>query len=108
MDWLEPIINNGDQLGAFTTLLIAFGLLITGLATGYVEIGPPVKERKEALKEANGALKEVKAELHKVETDLIRLQLEKDLLWRVQQNAIQQPQLPASPSPTVNRKRVRQ
>lgn len=100
MGIFNAILENGDKAGSITILLLVIAALIAGQISGYVEIGPGVKERKTALKEGNTALEKSQESLRKVEVDLIKLQLEKEFLWRQML-----PQSPASPQRTVNKRR---
>lgn len=99
MEFIKPILENGDSLTAGVILTLIIVGMIYGFVTGNLEIGSSIKERKKALKDANDALDVANKELRKTESDLVRLQVEKELLWR--QSLMSYPESPI----TVNRKR---
>lgn len=98
MGWIGEIIGAGNQATVSGILLLFTVVFIWGLLKGYIEIGPTVKERKEALKTANDALLKATATLAEVEKDLIRLEVEKEYRWTNYEQ---------TPVPSVN-KRQRQ
>jgi hypothetical protein len=82
MGVFDAILVNGEKVGVITVLLLVIAVIIAGQISGYVEIGPSVKEKKTAIKEGVEALAKANTELKKVEQDYMRLQLEKEFLWR--------------------------
>ena len=78
MEAFDAIIENGDRLGSFTLLL----LFIIALLTGKIVIGSEAKEKDAALAKANEALAIANKELQDNKFELVRLQVERELLWR--------------------------
>lgn len=84
MDVVTAILENGEQVGIVSLLLLAMFSLVSGLITGRVLIGPQIAELKSALEECSEALEAAQAELRTVEKDLIRLEIEREHLWQRQ------------------------
>jgi hypothetical protein len=73
-DAMERILSAGASAGAQSILFLVVVMLVWGLYSGHVEIGPQLTERKQALERCTKALAEMQIELTDAKATIARLE----------------------------------